>query len=122
MTEQKVLIIDDNEEILDLLELFLCAKYDVITAVDGFEGLNMALKEMPNIIVTDLMMPIMNGNQFLKNICKEIRTKNIPVIAITAHVDRFNEKKLLEEGFAGFIIKPFTQQEVYKEIDKLLKV
>ena len=67
---QKLLIIDDNDDTLDLLEIFLYKEYDIIIAYNGFDGLNKAQEEQPDCIITDIMMPVMDGIKFFNNLKK----------------------------------------------------
>ncbi len=116
----KILVVDDNEDILDLLELFLHQDFSVSTAQNGFMALKIALEVKPNLIITDLMMPIMNGEKLIAQIRSYPEIQKLPVIAITAHIDRFREKEIIEIGFNSFIKKPFTRKTIYEEIRRLI--
>ena len=72
----KVLLVDDNHDTLDLLELFLFKDFEVLTAMNGFEGLKRAEEEIPDLIITDIMMPVMDGIRFLTTLAK--RNEFIP--------------------------------------------
>jgi NAD+ synthetase len=78
---------DDDHDTLDLLEVFLFADYEVVTAVNGFEGLNKAQETSPDLILTDIMMPVMSGIKLINNLRKNTRTGRVPVVAITSFAD-----------------------------------
>jgi CheY-like chemotaxis protein len=117
---KKVLIVDDNHDILDLLEMFLYGKYDCTTALNGFEGLKISREIAPDIIMTDIMMPVMDGIKFFNCLRDEPVTAAIPVVAITAFIKKANIKSLLSMGFAAVLAKPFTRETVVGAVDKTL--
>ena len=118
--KKKVLLVDDNHDILDLLEVFLFSGYDCITAVNGFEGLKMAREAPPDCIVTDIMMPVMDGIKFLNNLRQDPKTAGIPVIAVTSFIKKENMKSLLSMGFAGIVSKPLDRKAIIAVIEKTL--
>ncbi len=119
----KVLAIDDDEDITytikTVLEL-LDEDYEVITASSGIEGLKLAKKELPEIILLDIMMPEMNGWVVNKKLKIDEKTKNIPVLFLTARTDNLSKKMGLNGGEA-FITKPFVSKILDKKIKDLLK-
>jgi CheY-like chemotaxis protein len=117
--KKKVLLVDDNHDILDLLEVFLYGKYDLITAINGFEGLKNARELQPDLIITDIMMPVMDGIKFLNSLREEPKTARIPVIAITSFIKKGNVKSLLSVGFSAVITKPFSRQTLTSTVEKL---
>jgi CheY-like chemotaxis protein len=116
---KKVLLIDDDHGILDLLEVYLYGDYEIITALNGFEGLKKADEFIPDFIITDIMMPVMDGIKFLNTLRKRQETANIPVIAITSFTKKINEKSLLNMGYNGVIFKPLKREAVLKAIDNV---
>jgi CheY-like chemotaxis protein len=114
MTSNKktVLIIDDDHDTLDLLEVFLYQEFEVVTAVNGFEGLNKAQESAPDLILTDIMMPVMNGIKFINNLRKNARTARVPVIAVTSFAEKHSTKSLLNVGFVDVITKPFDKESI----------
>jgi len=108
----KILLVDDNYDILDLLEIFLFGHYEIITAQNGFEGLNMAEEMRPDIIITDIMMPVMDGIKFLNMLRKKPETTGIPVVAITSFAKKMNVKSLMNMGFSGVVAKPFNREAI----------
>jgi CheY-like chemotaxis protein len=119
--KKKVLIVDDNHDILDLLEVFLFGKYDCVTALNGFEGLKTARELAPDLIITDIMMPVMDGIKFLNSLREDQTMAAIPVIAITSFVKKTNVKSLMSVGFSAVLTKPFSRDVIIGTVEKTLK-
>ena len=122
MIEQKVLIADDNANILKLLNLTftLRKKFKIITAVNREEALKIAKNEKPDIIILDVLMPVMTGWEALKEIKKDPDIKNTPVIMLTALSDKNDVSKGYSIGAFDFITKPFNPNDLYNLVEKLL--
>ena len=118
---KKILLIDDDHGTLDLLELFLYKDYEIITALNGFEGLTKAEKELPDLIATDITMPVMDGIRFYNRAHKSDLVKRVPIVAITSFAENIAVKSLLNMGFCGVIPKPVEQQIVKKTIADAFK-
>jgi CheY-like chemotaxis protein len=118
--KKKLLLIEDNDDTLDLLEIFLYKEYDIITAQNGFDALNKAQEESPDCILTDIMMPVMDGVRFYNELKKNVRIANIPVIAITSFIKKANTKSLLNIGFSEVISKPLQSKAIHATIKKVL--
>ena len=114
---KRIILVDDDHGILDLLEVYLYKDYELITALNGFEGLKKADEFLPDFIITDIMMPVMDGIKFLNTLRKRPETATIPVIAITSFNKMMNEKSLLNMGFNGVIFKPLQREAVLEAID-----
>jgi len=110
MTEKrlKVLVVDDNVTFLQLAEMALAADHDVITASDGQEGMERAMKHRPDVILMDVMMPRVSGLEMLRMLLAEEETRGIPVIIMTAsHFDPSTEQVFKQEmNVKGFLQKP----------------
>ena len=119
--KKKVLIVDDNHDILDLLEVFLFGKYDCVTALNGFEGLKTARELAPDLIITDIMMPVMDGIKFLNSLREDQTMAAVPVIAITSFVKKTNVKSLMSVGFSAVLTKPFSRDVIIGAVEKTLK-
>lgn len=104
----KVLVIDDNVNFLQLAELALADEYNVITAPDGQEGMSRAKKDLPDIILLDVMMPRVSGLEMLRMLLTEEETRGIPVLILTAsHFDPSTEQVFRQEiNVKGFLQKP----------------
>lgn len=120
-TKSKILIIDDNDNTLDLLEIFLYKQYDIITAQNGFDGINKAQEEAPDCIITDIMMPVMDGIKFFNTLKKNGKISNIPVIAITSFIKKMSTKSLLNVGFSDVISKPLKLNMILKKVQKVME-
>ncbi|MBS4536482.1 response regulator [Clostridium sp. D2Q-14] len=115
---KKVLIIEDEKNIVLPLKMFLMKKeYDVRVSRDGIEGIKLAQEYMPDIILLDILLPKMNGYLVCEALKEEMDTKNIPVIFISAKTQEKDIKKAFEVGGQEYIIKPF----VHEDIEKVLK-
>lgn len=120
-TLQKLLVVDDDHDTLDLLELFLYKQYDVITAMNGFEALSKVESDHPHLIMTDIKMPVMDGIRFLNSLRKHSSTRSVPVIAITSFTQEHNLKSLANLGFNGVLTKPPDGAHVIALVERLLK-
>lgn len=120
-TKNKILIIDDSDDTLDLLELFLYTEYNIISAQNGFDGLNKAQEDKPDCIITDIMMPVMDGIKFFNNLKKDEEIAHIPVIAITSFIKKMSTKSLLNIGFSDVITKPFKRNTILDTVKKVIE-
>ena len=121
MYPTRVLVIEDNEDNLSLMRLLLeRAKYEVIAATDGSMGLDIANKEQPDIVLLDLAMPVMDGWEVAREMKANIRTKDIPIIAVSAHALPKDQMRATEAGCDAFIVKPFSVAKLISEIENLI--
>ena len=121
-TPPRVLLIDDNHDTLDLLEMFLYKEFEILTALNGFDGLKRAEEELPDLIITDIMMPVMDGIRFFNSLKRQDKTNHIPVIAITSFVKKITRKSLLNMGFNGVVSKPLDKQTVIDTVHKVISI
>jgi len=117
-----VLIVEDNEYVAEFLISILEENYNVVLEKNGENGLLTAISKIPDIIISDIMMPQMNGYEMVKRLKKDIRTSHIPVIFLTAKVDMESRLEGLEYGAEAYLTKPFHQQELFIRIRKLLEI
>ncbi|AYV67435.1 MULTISPECIES: response regulator transcription factor [Niallia] len=118
--KKKVLVVDDEQSIVTLLKYNLQqAGYDVLTAMDGEEGLNLALTANPDVILLDLMLPKKDG----MDVCKELRQQKVltPILMLTAKDDEFDKVLGLELGADDYMTKPFSPREVIARIKAVLR-
>lgn len=116
-----LLVVEDNREILDYVAESFIDEFDVLKAGDGREGLALALNKVPDVIISDVMMPNMDGNAMCRALKKDIRTSHIPIILLTAK-DSFEAKeKGYDSGADSYITKPFTHLLLRSRILNLLQ-
>lgn len=123
---KKILIVDDDKIFSKILRDWLVAggqgRYDVVTAFDGAEGFEVATREKPNLILLDLMMPVLTGIEFLKKLRAEEWGKDIPVIVETQLSDLEKMSEGVELGVRGYIIKSdYSMEAILRQIDDILK-
>lgn len=115
----KILVIDDDQELLDLLTLMLKSKgYEVLTSPSGKLGLNQALKEVPDLVILDLMMPAMDGLET----CRHFRAvSNVPILMLTARSDEGSMVRGLEAGADDYVLKPCDSSVLLAKVRALLR-
>ncbi len=119
MDNIKILIVDDDENICELLRLYLEKDgFSTIVANDGGQALSAAQINNPDLILLDIMMPVLDGWQ----VCREIRkTSNVPIIMLTAKGETFDKVLGLELGADDYVTKPFDSKEVVARIKAVLR-
>ncbi|OGC34294.1 hypothetical protein A2311_01175 [candidate division WOR-1 bacterium RIFOXYB2_FULL_48_7] len=123
MTENKpkILIVDDEQPILEALTIRLEANgYEVITAIDGADGLSKARLEKPDLIVLDVMLPKMNGYKVSRMLKFDENYQHIPIIMLTAKIQSVDMEQGKEAGADVYLTKPFQADELLKHIKDLL--
>ncbi len=116
-----VLIVDDNADIRTYLRSILQSKYSVLEAEDGQRGLELAREQVPDLIVSDVMMLVMNGLEFCQQVKKDIMSSHIPVILLTARALEKHQIEGYESGADAYITKPFSPELLLARIDNLLQ-
>jgi two-component system alkaline phosphatase synthesis response regulator PhoP len=116
---KKILLVDDEPEILEICRDYLQASgFDVVTAKDGAQGLSAARREKPDLVVLDLMLPEMDG----LDVCRTIRREsNMPIIMLTARVEETDKLVGLELGADDYMTKPFSPRELVARIKAVLR-
>ncbi len=111
---RKVLLVDDNPDVLWVLNDMLTRSLEVeiTTAENGEEAVRSAKENMPDLILMDLMMPVVNGIEAVNQLRSDPETGGIPVVALTAFVNTYRKNEVLEEGFVGYIEKPVDMDEL----------
>jgi two-component system phosphate regulon response regulator PhoB len=117
-----ILVIEDENDILDLVEYNLKQSgFKVLTAIDGGSGLELAIKERPDLIILDLMLPAMDG----KDVCRALKsnpvTKAIPILMLTAKAEELDRVIGLELGADDYVTKPFSPRELVLRIKAILR-
>jgi len=116
-----LLVIEDNEELLQLMTQLLSREYNVLTAQNGKEGVSIVENEDIDLIVSDIMMPEMDGIEFCKHIKNNFETCHIPLILLTAKNKEEDRIEAYDSGADGFISKPFKLTVLHAKIKNLLK-
>jgi len=119
---KKILIIEDENELCDFIGLRLeRSGFEVIAANDGVEGLNKARKEKPDLIILDLMLPGLPGEEICKQVRKDARLSEIPIIMLTAKCADADKVIGTVIGANVYMAKPFEGARLIEEINKLLR-
>lgn len=120
--KQKILLVDDEKDLVELLSIRLEeAGFEVITSLDGHEGLEKAKREKPDLIILDIMMPKMDGYQFCRLLKFDRQFEKIPILMLTARTQEQDRKTGLTVGADAYITKPYSLPELLNKIRSLLK-
>ena len=117
----QILIVEDNNEVREFITGLFAKAYVVEEARDGQEGLKKAFKTIPDLIISDVMMPVMDGIEFCRNIKTDIRTSHIPVILLTARTAVTFKYEGLETGADEYITKPFSARYLLLRVKNIVK-
>jgi two-component system alkaline phosphatase synthesis response regulator PhoP len=119
-TKKKVLIVDDEQSIRRVISEILKKDYDLVEAQNGKDAVYLARNQKPDVIVMDMIMPIMDGITACDQIRKEETTANIPIIMLTA-IDHYLNRNIAENvGIDVYLTKPFNQHELLRTINLLI--
>lgn len=121
MKKTLILTVDDDPDILDVLELTLSEFYEVIQANNGKEGLAAVQSKIPDLIISDYMMPVMNGRDFAKELKKDILLRHIPMIMLTGKGETQDRIGGIEAGVDDYMIKPFAPDELLARVKMILR-
>lgn len=122
MGRKKILYIEDNLDNMTLVKRVLEVEgYEVIEAQTGKDGLDKALKNLPDIVITDINLPDIDGYSVTENLKKGTKTAHIPVIAMTANVMKKDRQNVIEAGCDGYISKPIDIDDLPGQIENFLK-
>ena len=119
----RLLVVDDDDAFLAFLqELLSKSNYQVMTASSGQEGINMAMQELPDLIILDVMMPDMSGGMAAHYLSENISTQSIPIIFLTSIISEEQEMMVdNQEGNYQFLAKPIKVDHLLEEVEKCLK-
>ena len=118
---KKVLVVEDVDFNRELIVQLLEDKYHVIEAVNGQEGVELAERERPELILMDLSLPVMDGWEATRRLKANDDLRSIPVIALTAHAMVGDEEKALAAGCDDYLVKPLDEDELMARIAKYLE-
>lgn len=116
----RILIVDDNADIVQYLKQVLDTRYFVFSAADGQKGIDLAKEEIPDIIISDVMMPVKSGIDLCKDLKKDHRTSHIPIILLTAKHSPEDTVLGYSEGADSYMVKPFEEEVLLARIANLL--
>ena len=116
-----LLVVEDNDDIREYIVSSFSNNYRIITATNGKEGLEQAQKHIPDIIISDIMMPVMDGIEFCKRVKEDVRTSHIPVILLTAKDSIQDKEEGYESGADSYLTKPFSAKLLNSRIHNLLE-
>jgi DNA-binding response OmpR family regulator len=118
----KILIVDDDSTTRKLLGLYLKAKgYEVAYAENGLQGLEKLGMESPNLVISDLNMPYMDGIEFVKSVRSGAVQSDIPILMVTTEADPEERERAMTAGVNGYLVKPVTAEVVTQNIRHILK-
>ncbi|MEG1585293.1 MAG: two-component regulator propeller domain-containing protein [Bacteroidales bacterium] len=117
-----LLLVEDNKDLCEMMKLQLESQFNMVFAHDGMDGLKKVRLHHPDIVVTDYMMPEMDGLVMLENIRKDFQISHIPVIMLTAKGSEEAKTEAISKGANAYITKPFSKEYLQARIDNLLKV
>jgi signal transduction histidine kinase/ligand-binding sensor domain-containing protein/CheY-like chemotaxis protein/AraC-like DNA-binding protein len=120
-TNKNILIIEDDQEIADYLQYHLSQQYKVSTAPNGKKGLQLSEKNQPDLILCDIMMPLMNGYEVTRHLKSNMATCHIPIVLLTAYTAEEYQFKGFDAGADAYITKPFSLELLKLRITMLLK-
>ena len=121
LKNQTILIVEDNIEIRNYMLELLKKNCSVLEAENGEQGYEIAMTELPDLIISDIMMPIMDGITLTRKLKSDIRTSHIPIILLTARVSVMHQKEGFETGADDYVTKPFNEDLLLSRINNLLR-
>ena len=121
MSNKKIIAADDEAHILHIVSMKLRnAGYEVVTAMDGEEALELCQTEHPDMLITDYQMPYMSGLELCKELRRDEQTKGIPTLMLTARGFDIETDEMTEAGITAVLAKPFSPREVLQRVKDLI--
>jgi two-component system, cell cycle response regulator DivK len=118
----KIVLVEDNEDNRDMLSRRLTRKgYEVLIAVNGEEAVELVKKEQPALVLMDISLPLMDGFEATRRLKSIDATKNIPIVALTAHAMSGDREKAIDAGCDDYDVKPVELTRLLSKIENLLK-
>jgi len=120
-TLPRLLVVEDNDEVREFLRQLFVADFEVLLAADGAEGWELALRELPAVVVSDVMMPRSDGLELCRRLKQHPKTSHIPVLLLTARTAALHEVEGLDLGADDYVSKPFNPQVLHAKVLALLR-
>ena len=121
MNQKTILLADDEEDVRTIVKMFLEGQgYRVLTAYDGLEAISMAESEAPDVILLDVMMPVMSGIEVARRLKAHYPTTHIPIIMLSAAAQADSIKQGIQAGARDYVIKPFQPSKLDEIIRRVL--
>jgi CheY-like chemotaxis protein len=120
MVKHRILIVDDDKEMLQIIKLSLRDKYEIVTASDGFTGLQKAQAVEPDMLILDIRMPKVDGHQLIEAIHHSPKLRKVMIMVITAYSNPEDEFYSMQQDVAAYIAKPFEISALVNKVDEIL--
>ena len=121
MAEAKVLVVDDEDDVVQFIQTVLTTEgFDVVTAYDGLGAIDVALAEKPDVIILDIMMPVMDGYEVCAKLRASEETSRIPILCLSSAYTTSAVRQSREMGAQGYIVKPFAPADLVNEVRRVL--
>lgn len=118
---KRILIVEDTKDLLtNMEELFLMESFEVWTAANGKQGLEIIEDAKPDLIITDLLMPLLDGFEFIKQVRAQAQWSTIPIVVFSAMPAQENEEKVMKLGVNYYLKKPSTLDDLLKAVNRLI--
>ena len=117
---KRILVVEDVEFNRDLIVQLLEEEYEILTATNGAEGIDVARRERPDVILMDLSLPVMDGWEATRRIKADEALRAIPIIALSAHAMKGDEDRARESGCDDYLSKPLDEDLLFEKLAKLL--
>ena len=119
--EKRIIVADDEAHILHIVSMKLRnAGYEIITAMDGEEALELCRSENPDMLITDYQMPYMSGLELCVELRKDDQTRDVPVLMLTARGFDIESDEMREAGISAVLAKPFSPREVLEKVKEMI--
>jgi signal transduction histidine kinase len=119
---ESVLVVEDTPDVIRVIHLALRSHFRVLAAPGGQKGFELAAKHLPSLIITDLMMPEVDGNELARMLRADVRTRHIPIVMLTARGDVDDRVAGLESGVNAYLTKPFSTKELVSTVRGLVRI
>ena len=117
---KRILVVEDVEFNRDLIVQLLEDEYEILTATNGAEGIEVAERERPDLILMDLSLPVMDGWEATRRIKAQVALQGIPIIALSAHAMKGDEDRARQSGCDDYLAKPLDEDLLFQKLAKLL--